>query len=533
MDSGPRTTNRRRGPSLNVETPDATIINIASVAPETYNKAIECTIIGSSDDEKRTRELRSELAKQRSQLDEEEQKMKLFKDALKKDKLKYDKIDENVENDEKKVESMDTIEVRRLETSDVFQNFFQNASKVVERALSFSYDLTVDYLADGGDAEESKDEKLVRRNTLWNQKQTGTRAITSVSWNKKSKDQVLASYAGQENPMSLDPDGTVLIWNIGAPARPEYTFSCNSAVLICQFNPSNPNLIVGGCRSGVVVVWDIRAKKTPIDRTSLSRGHTYPVYALRCLPAATNDNLVSVSTDGMLCQWNDSNLHDPTNEIDLNTKLKEENKDSVTTDEITTTSLALPGSNSDDVLLASDEGRIYKTNVKDRKGIQEIIDAHDAPITNIQFHPTQRDLSSTSSVSDLFLTSSYDWTVKLWSNRRKKALFTFESARDYVFDVQWSTVHPAVFASGDGTGKLDVWNLALDTEVPTYSVQVEKDKGAISKLSWNEDGTCLAVAMSTGGIHVFDSKEELYNPSNEDGSRFYSRMNDLIDGMEA
>lgn len=104
-----------------------------------------------------------------------------------------------------------------------------------------------------------------------------------------------------------------------------------------------------------------------------------------------------------------------------------------------------------------------------------------------------------------------------------KALYTFESARDYVFDVQWSTVHPSVFASGDGTGKVDAWNLALDTDVPNYSVQVEKDKGAVSKLRWSGDGTNLAVGMSTGAVHLFDVKEELYNPSNEDISRFYSR----------
>jgi len=34
-----------------------------------------------------------------------------------------------------------------------------------------------------------------------------------------------------------------------------------------------------------------------------------------------------------------------------------------------------------------------------------------------------------------------------------------------VYDVAWSPIHPAVFATVDGMGRLDVWNLNQDTEV--------------------------------------------------------------------
>lgn len=34
-----------------------------------------------------------------------------------------------------------------------------------------------------------------------------------------------------------------------------------------------------------------------------------------------------------------------------------------------------------------------------------------------------------------------------------------------MYDVQWSPIHPALFAAVDGMGKLDLWNLNLDTEV--------------------------------------------------------------------
>lgn len=508
--------------TLVTTTPDNTNINIDSVVPEQIEKEVECTIIGGADDDQKQRELQQQLNTQRLQLMEDEEKMKRFKEQLKRDKLRYDKLREQ----EKLFEPQELtgIEIRRIENSKDFQGFFTNASKCVERALNFSYDDSMLYVSGGGDnGEEAKEEKLKPRTKLHDESKTGSRAVTSIAWSSKFKELLLSSYDGQDDQMSLDPDGTVLIWNMHMPNRPEYSFYCNSAVLTADFHPSNPKLIVGGCRSGQVVIWDTRQKETPVFRTSLSKGHTYPVYALCCLPAVNNNNLISVSTDGLLCQWNDTNLSQPGNRIDLNKTLKEsDSKDANISDEITTTSMDFPGSDTSSVLLGSDEGKVYKARIYDQKGIWYTIDAHDAPITNINFHPTQK--NSPTNVSDLFLTASYDWTVKLWSNKTNRALYTFESARDYVFDVQWSTVHPAVFASGDGSGKLDIWHLNVKDDIPYYTTQVEKDKGAISRLKWSEDGTHLAVGMSTGGVHVYDVDEELCTASSEQSNVFYAKM---------
>jgi WD40 repeat protein len=38
-------------------------------------------------------------------------------------------------------------------------------------------------------------------------------------------------------------------------------------------------------------------------------------------------------------------------------------------------------------------------------------------------------------------------------------LFKFESSEDYVFDVQWNPVYSSLFASVDGEGYVDVWQL--------------------------------------------------------------------------
>ena len=47
----------------------------------------------------------------------------------------------------------------------------------------------------------------------------------------------------------------------------------------------------------------------------------------------------------------------------------------------------------------------------------------------------------------------------------QKFIHSFEDNSDYVYGVEWSPIHPALFASVDGMGRLDLWNLNNETEV--------------------------------------------------------------------
>lgn len=73
------------------------------------------------------------------------------------------------------------------------------------------------------------------------------------------------------------------------------------------------------------------------------------------------------------------------------------------------------------------------------------------------------------SFSPLFLTTSLDWTVCLWSSREHKPLHIFDDYCEYVYDARWSPVHPAVFAAVDGAGHVDIWNINQDVEVSVVS----------------------------------------------------------------
>lgn len=87
---------------------------------------------------------------------------------------------------------------------------------------------------------------------------------------------------------------------------------------------------------------------------------------------------------------------------------------------------------------------------------------HSTVVTGIATHPS----SCAISFSHIFLSSSLDWTVRLWSVRdHHTPLHTFDDYSECVYGVDWSPIHPALFVAVDGSGRLDVWNLIEDIEV--------------------------------------------------------------------
>lgn len=83
---------------------------------------------------------------------------------------------------------------------------------------------------------------------------------------------------------------------------------------------------------------------------------------------------------------------------------------------INITSISFPKNETSTFLVGTEEGSIFKANRFERAGSKSGIDeafvinnGHDGLITNIQCHPHPE-------FSHLFLTSSIDWTIKLWKN---------------------------------------------------------------------------------------------------------------------
>lgn len=144
---------------------------------------------------------------------------------------------------------------------------------------------------------------------------------------------------------------------------------------------------------------------------------------------------------------------------------------------------------------------ILKSNIfvcYSKAGITEVFEGHHGPVTGLSCHSAGGPVD----FSHLFISSSFDWTVKLWSTKVRRwqshthitlryysiyalpkqlspspcasvqstrPLYSFEDSCDYVYDAMWSPTHPALFACVDLAGRLDLWNLNNDTEVCTQT----------------------------------------------------------------
>ena len=111
----------------------------------------------------------------------------------------------------------------------------------------------------------------------------------------------------------------------------------------------------------------------------------------------------------------------------------------------------------------------------------------------------------------------------------------FETGGDYIFDVGWSPVHPAVFASVDGAGRLDLWNINRNIEMPSVSYHVDSaskshggsSRTALNKLKWSRKGTEIAVGDDQGRISLFEVGDSFVHSSDDDLDQLVSVVNSM------
>jgi len=353
------------------------------------------------------------------------------------------------------------------------------------------------------------------------------RMISAINFSPKFPELLLAAYT--KNPSAPhDPDGLVQVWNLHLHDRPEFVFHAQSDVLTAKFSPFHPNLIIGGAYSGQVLLWDTRAKSAPVQRTPLTgSGHTHPVYSVDIVGTQNANNIISCSTDGVVCGWTVDMLAQPQELLALTTPPPAK------TEDLSPTCMAFPQTDPTYFLVGSEEGTIFPCHRYDRAGAKAGVDqrvsyrGHAAPVMSMDFHPTRGPVD----LGDLVLTSSLDWSVKLWKVRAPAATSTTAitgegqsvaplldfTREDVVYDAAWSPVKPGVFSLVDGAGNVEVWDITVDTEVPIAKVQPNGRKGGrsimskgLNKVAWEEsEGKRLSVGGIDGTVTVFEVGPDL------------------------
>ncbi|XP_063069485.1 dynein, cytoplasmic 1, intermediate chain 2a-like isoform X1 [Engraulis encrasicolus] len=468
-----------------------------------------------------TKETQTPVMTEQKEEEEEEEEMVVAEPTQEAEKEKPDQKSEEEEAAPHELTEEEKLQILHTEE---FMTFFDHSTRIVERALSEHIDVFFDY--SGRDGEEKEGEiqagaKLVLNRQFADEHWSKHRVVTCLDWSPQYPELLVASYNNNEYAPH-EPDGVALVWNMKyKKPTPEYVFHCQSAVMSATFAKFHPNLVIGGMYSGQIVLWDNRSnKRTPVQRTPLSAAaHTHPVYCVNVVGTQNSHNLISISTDGKLCSWSLDMLSQPQDSLEL---VYKQSKTAAVT------SMSFPLGDVNNFVVGSEDGSVYMACRHGNKaGISEIFEGHQGPITGIHCNTSGGPVD----FSHLFVTSSFDWTVKLWSTKNNKPLYSFEDNSDYVYDVMWSPTHPALFACVDGVGHLDLWNLNNDTEVPTASIVVEGNP-ALNRVRWAQSGREIAVGDSDGRVLVYEVGEQIAVPRNDEWSRFVRTLAEINEERE-
>ncbi|KAL2414745.1 Cytoplasmic dynein 1 intermediate chain 2 [Exophiala dermatitidis] len=462
-------------------------------------------------------------------------------------------------------------ELNAVVSSPDFVAFVERSSKVIERALDMDdeYDLLADYTRtstlDDDDEDDTnnpysrtgkKAHSLRESLQLFSDRYTRRRIVSDIQFSPHFNELLLSSYT--KNPSAPhEPAGLVLLWNTHAPSRPEYTFTASSDVLSARFSPFHPNLVIGGCYSGQVCLWDTRVsgrtgqpvQKTPQSGSHL--GHTHPVYSISVVGTPNAHNILTASMDGVVCSWSVDMLTQAQEYLILHTPPPAK------TDDLAPTSMSFPAADPTFFVVGTEEGSIYACHRYDRAGAQAGVDnriayrGHTAPVMSTQFHPARGPVD----MGDLLLSSSSDWSVKLWRIKPSAASGTVAAItsaattpgptvegpilnlgrEDLVYDAKWAPHKPSVFGCVTGAGELEVFDLTYDLEVPIVKASPTRGKNGtvpfkgLNKLAWEERrGSHIAVGGLDGVVTVFDVGKGLQCGNGEWSSDEWLNMKRLV-----
>ncbi|OWZ06812.1 Axonemal Inner Arm I1 Intermediate Chain Dynein [Phytophthora megakarya] len=305
---------------------------------------------------------------------------------------------------------------------------------------------------------------------------------------------------GKEN------DGLVLFWSLTNPEYPERIYHLPVGVTSIDFSTAHPYLLAVGFADGVVSIFDTRkndsiasgpaqsssamplgavatppAKHVPVPiatSSGMSGKHLDAVWEVRWVAHGGSESVVSVSADGRVVEWS---LKKGLSFSDLMTLKRAPNPllggpgtaatgtngvgggtDGVISRQASGRSLAFASQGDPSVyFVGTEDGLVHKCSVSYNEQYLQTYIGHTGPVYQLLVSPF---------CSDLFLSCSGDWSLKLWhqNDPHGDAALTFHSMdlAKAVLGASWSPSDAGVFAAVAEDGRIELWDLVQSTLDP-------------------------------------------------------------------
>ena len=390
-----------------------------------------------------------------------------------------------------------------------FSNGFQRSLKIMERMIiqNNNEDKFNDYkyIYTGAAVAKKTEEKIF---PLWRFTYEPFKFcnVTCVRWNPKYSDLFAVSLGTYQFGKKPTMTG-ICLFSIKNPSFPEAVWPCSENVLCLDFNTANPSLLAVGLSNGNVLVIDIKKhEKIPIYVSTLkTKKHSDAIWEVHWNDEFAKPNFNSVSSDGKVFNWTLTKEKLECEEVFKLKYIDRKNKN-VEQDENILNSLAsglcFDFSPFDKFLflVGTEEGALHLCSSAYSGEYQYTYDGHQLAVYRLRFSPFN---------SDVFLSASADWSIKVWKLNGKAAIMTFDLGQAIV-DLCWSPFNSAVFICLS-LDKMHVFDLGANKYEPVAEIHPVDRKCTNLALNWKDP--VVLVGDSHGGVSSFKLSKVLSNPS--------------------
>ncbi|KAJ3024410.1 UNVERIFIED_CONTAM: WD repeat-containing protein 78 [Siphonaria sp. JEL0065] len=384
------------------------------------------------------------------------------------------------------------------------------------------------------DADEDLDEDLEEEayganiptlTALWTYRceVTRGRSVMYMAFNKQNEDILVVAYG--ENKHAFSPHyGILLVWSLKNPEWPERIYRSTQAVTSVDFSKYTPNLLAAGYSDGRIAIYDVRQKTdVPVlDNSHIVGKHRDPVWELKWIERergmsddqTKGESLISISTDGRVCQWQIRKGFEHADLMVLKrvTKQAPESGGQGGREGSGHHSHGKPAAlisrqagglcfdfNSKDrniYLIGTEDGHIHRCSVSYNEQYLQTQFGHTGPVYKVKWSPF---------LPNVFLSCSADWTVRLWDAEEESCAFKFQSGKDGITDIAWSPTNATVFSCASNDGRLEVWDLKHSVLDPIV-IHTVLDR-QLTSLIFGSKSSCILTGDDSGSVTVFNIKK--------------------------
>ncbi|EFJ42777.1 hypothetical protein VOLCADRAFT_121494 [Volvox carteri f. nagariensis] len=344
--------------------------------------------------------------------------------------------------------------------------------------------------------------------------------VTCLSWSATGQT-IAASYGRYDVVGWCTFPGALCTWNLGREevntCRPDQRIDTDTCLMSCAFHPAHPALIAGGTFNGELYVWDL---STEGDQ---QRGRSDVLLDVRHMEPILNItwqyNLTGLTPNGRRPERNPRvavmvavvvmvvvvvaavavmvvTMLVVIVVIVLAIVIKgggDSGPQFPAAPDTDTSTGALELFRSAEFTRAVAAGERVELRTPVREANYQ---THAGAVFGLDCSPFQR---------ELFLTSSTDGSVRLYSSLRMQPLLHLEPTAAYLFAVQWSPFRPLVFAAAAADGCVYMYDLIRGHEIirPVLTLDANGMRKPVYALAFNPRKPDLLATGDTTGIQIW------------------------------